>query len=58
MTDTGRKKNAKAFAEYWANKGYEKGEIKGYYDLHTREIEGAYENAKKHMEIFYSVGKA
>lgn len=37
---------------------YENGEIKGYYDLHQAEIKGAYENAKKHMEIFYSVGKA
>ena len=47
-----------AAAERKVREGYEKGEIKGYYDLHTREIEGAYENAKKHMEIFYSVGKA
>ncbi len=47
-----------AAAEGKVREGYEKGEIKGYYDLHTREIEGAYENAKKHMEIFYSVGKA
>lgn len=47
-----------ASAERKVKEGYEKGEIKGYYDLHTREIEGAYENAKKHMEIFYSVGKA
>ncbi len=47
-----------ASAERKVREGYEKGEIKGYYDLHTREIEGAYENAKKHMEIFYSVGKA
>ncbi len=38
--------------------GYEKGEIHGYFDLHQAEIEGAYQNAKKHMEIFYSVGKA
>ena len=47
-----------AAAEKKVREGYEKGEIKGYYDLHVREIEGAYENAKKHMEIFYSVGKA
>ncbi|MBQ6600821.1 MAG: class II aldolase [Clostridia bacterium] len=46
-----------ASAERKVREGYEKGEIKGYYDLHTREIEGAYENARKHMEIFYSVGK-
>lgn len=39
-------------------KSYENGEIHGYYDLHQAEIEGAYQNAKKHMEIFYSVGKA
>lgn len=37
---------------------YENAEIKGYYDLHSKEVEGAYLNAKKHMEIFYSVGKA
>ena len=37
---------------------YKNGKINGYYDLHTAEIAGAYENAKKHMEIFCSVGKA
>lgn len=37
---------------------YESGKISGYYDLHEAEIDGAYQNAKKHMEIFYSVGKA
>ncbi len=37
---------------------YESGKIGGYYDLHQAEIEGAYRNAKKHMEIFDSVGKA
>ncbi len=37
---------------------YNNDKIKGYYDLHTAEIEGAYQNAKKHMEIFYSTGKA
>ena len=47
-----------AASERKVREGYEKGEIKGYYDVHTREIEGAYENAKKHMGIFYSVGKA
>lgn len=39
-------------------KRYNECTIGGYYDLHQAEIEGAYENAKKHMEIFYSVGKA
>lgn len=47
-----------AASERKVREGYEKGEIKGYYDVHTREIEGAYENAKKHMGIFYSAGKA
>ena len=47
-----------AAAERKVKDGYEKGEIKGYYDMHVRQIEGAYENAKKHMEIFYSIGKA
>ena len=41
-----------------ARKAYQDGKINGYYDLHTAEIIGAYENAKKHMEIFCSVGKA
>ena len=39
-------------------KSYNENTISGYYDLHQAEIAGAYENAKKHMEIFYSVGKA
>ncbi len=37
---------------------YKENKIGGYYDLHQSEIEGAYQNAKNHMEIFYSVGKA
>ena len=37
---------------------YAEGKIGGYYDLHQSEISGAYNNAKKHMESFYSVGKA
>ena len=47
-----------AAAERKVKEGYEKDEIKGYYDMHVRQIQGAYENAKKHMEIFYSIGKA
>lgn len=47
-----------AAAERKVKEGYEKSEINGYYDMHVRQIQGAYENAKKHMEIFYSVGKA
>ena len=47
-----------AAAERKVREGYENGEIKGYYDMHVRQIQGAYENAKKHMEIFYSIGKA
>ena len=47
-----------AAVERKVKKGYEKGEINGYYDMHVRQIQGAYENAKKHMEIFYSIGKA
>ncbi len=31
---------------------YENCEIKGYYDLQTAEVEGAYRNAMKHIEIF------
>ena len=37
---------------------YESGRIHGYYDLHQAEIDGAYKNAKRHMEVFYSVQKA
>ncbi len=47
-----------AAAERKVREGYESGEIDGYYDMHVRQIEGAYENAKKHMKIFYSIGKA
>ena len=31
---------------------YENGAIKGYYDLQTAEVEGAYKNALRHIEIF------
>ena len=31
---------------------YENSAIKGYYDLQTAEVEGAYRNALKHIEIF------
>ncbi len=47
-----------AASERKVREGYEKGEIKGYYDLHQKEIAGAYENAKKHIEIFHSQNKA
>lgn len=40
MTDTERKKNAKAFAEYWANKGYEKGESQSFWLSLLRDILG------------------
>lgn len=36
---------------------YKKNEIKGYYDLQAAEVEGAYQNAKKHILIFGSDGK-
>ena len=39
-------------------KTYEKGEIGGYYDLQAAEVQGAYENAVKHIEIFGCAGKA
>lgn len=44
--------------ERTVRESYAANKICGYYDLHSAEIEGAYQNAKKHMEIFYSVGKA
>ena len=37
---------------------YNGGKIKGYYDLQTAEVEGAYNNAIKHIEIFGCAGKA
>lgn len=37
---------------------YSQGLIKGYYDLQDAEIEGAYLNAMKHIEIFGCSGKA
>ena len=40
MTDTERKKNAKAFAEYWADKGYEKGESQSFWLSLLRDILG------------------
>lgn len=47
-----------ASVEKQVRQDYAEGKIGGYYDLHQSEILGAYNNAKKHMEIFYSVGKA
>lgn len=37
---------------------YETGKIKGYYDLQAAEVEGAYNNAIKHIKIFDCAGKA
>lgn len=37
---------------------YDADKIKGYYDLQTAEVEGAYLNAMKHIEIFGCAGKA
>ena len=37
---------------------YESGSINGYYDLQGAEIEGAYQNAKKHILIFGTDNKA
>ena len=44
--------------EQSARNAYESGAIKGYYDLHTAEIEGAYKNAIEHIEIFGCANKA
>lgn len=41
-----------------ARNAYSQGGIKGYYDLQTAEVEGAYRNAIKHIEIFGCAGKA
>ena len=40
--------------ERTVRRAYENGEINGYYDLQSAEVQGAYENAKKHIEIFAS----
>ena len=37
---------------------YESGEINGYYDLQAAEVNGAYQNALKHIEIFDCANKA
>ena len=37
---------------------YENSQIKGYYDLQSAEVDGAYKNALKHIEIFGCSGKA
>lgn len=37
---------------------YENSDIKGYYDLQSAEVEGAYINAFKHIEIFGCANKA
>ncbi|MBQ2973243.1 MAG: class II aldolase [Clostridia bacterium] len=37
---------------------YENSVINGYYDLQTAEVDGAYKNAMKHIEIFGCSGKA
>ena len=44
--------------ELSARNAYENGSIKGYYDLQTAEVEGAYKNALEHIEIFGCAGKA
>ncbi len=40
------------------NKCYNEKSIKGYYDLQAAEVQGAYENAKKHILIFGTDNKA
>lgn len=44
--------------EQSVRKAYENNKINGYYDLHEAEIEGAYQNAKRHILIFGSDNKA
>lgn len=43
--------------ELSARNAYESGRIKGYYDLQSAEVEGAYRNALEHIEIFGCAGK-
>ena len=40
MTDTDKKKAAKAFAEYWKDKGYEKGESQPFWLSLLRDVLG------------------
>lgn len=44
--------------EQSVRQAYEQDAINGYYDLHHAEIEGTYQNAKKHIMIFGSNNKA
>ena len=44
--------------EQSVRQAYERDAINGYYDLHLAEIDGAYQNAKKHIMIFGSNNKA
>ena len=44
--------------EQSVRQAYEQNGINGYYDLHLAEIDGAYQNAKKHIMIFGSNNKA
>lgn len=44
--------------EQSVRQAYEQDSINGYYDLHLAEIDGAYQNAKKHIMIFGSNNKA
>ena len=44
--------------EQSVRQAYEQDAVNGYYDLHHAEIEGAYQNAKKHIMIFGSNNKA
>ena len=43
--------------ELSARNAYESGKIKGYYDLQSAEVEGAYRNALEHIEIFGCAGR-
>ena len=44
--------------EQSVRQAYEQDAINGYYDLHLAEIDGAYQNAQKHIMIFGSNNKA
>ena len=42
--------------ERCVRQAYESDAVNGYYDVHTAEIQGAYQNAKRHIEIFGKKG--
>ena len=49
MTDTERKAAAKKFAEYWAGRGYEKGESQTFWNMLLRDRRTASDSTDIHQ---------